>query len=112
MLVEENFKKIPKEEMLDRITNFVQHLQREDHFDDDAHQQSLDSLENEFHSNNVGPKRNAHLSVRPAEMYTACDAPCPWSKRGSAVGSTQSWDHVWKEAHNFQQIRSGCAIDF
>ena len=60
--------------MLKRITDFVQHLQREDHFNNDLHQTNLVDLEREFHANNEGPARNAFLSVRPRKFYERCSS--------------------------------------
>eukprot|EP00973_Karenia_brevis_P065626 9124000-Karenia_brevis.AAC.1 len=63
-LIEEDVKRISPEEMLQRITKFVEHLQREYYVNDEQHQQQLYPLEEEFHSNNSGPSRNIHLSPR------------------------------------------------
>ena len=49
----------------------MEHLHREDHFDDAEHQRNLDSLEEQFHRNNFGPRCNVHLSVRPATLECA-----------------------------------------
>ena len=46
-----NFKGIPNEEMLQRVTKYVEHLQREDHINDEEHQKNLDVLEQEFYDN-------------------------------------------------------------
>ena len=63
--LEEHIHKISPARMVDRITDFMEHLHREDHFSDDAHQNNIESLEEEFHANNFGPHKNIHLSVRP-----------------------------------------------
>ena len=39
----------------------------------------LTQLEQEFHSNNFGPARNAHLSVRPAGIHSACSGHGLWA---------------------------------
>ena len=68
-MLEHNVHNLPAEQMLQRITNFVEHLHREDHFDDDGHQRDLDKLEHEFHHNNTGPPRNTYLAVRPHFLF-------------------------------------------
>ena len=52
-------------EIVERVINFVEHLQREDHYKHDQHQEQLEQLEKEFHNNNSGPPVNTFLSVRP-----------------------------------------------
>lgn len=100
--------------MMDRITRSVEHLQREDHVQDDQHQYDLDNLEQEFHANNYGPSRNIHMSVHPAEMCSCCQAPYMWKQEHSTstardkqdARSTQSaagncrslWDKAWQDA--------------
>ena len=44
-IIEKNARNIKTEDMLQRVIHFVEHLQREDHIDDTAHQQSLPQLE-------------------------------------------------------------------
>ena len=68
-IIEENHRKVTPEKMLQRVLHFIEHMQREDHFDDDEHQNNLAALEKEFHANNAGRLRNAHLCVRPRELY-------------------------------------------
>ena len=53
--LERNIHGLSPADMLQRILGFVEHISREDHFDDDAHQNNLVSLEKEFHTNNFGP---------------------------------------------------------
>ena len=52
-------------EIVERVINFVEHLQREDHYKHDQHQDQMEQLEKEFHDNNAGPPVNIFLSVRP-----------------------------------------------
>ena len=68
-IIEANLRNISPEIMLKRVLAFIEHLQREDHFRDDLHQQNLANLEKEFHNNNEGPPRNHYLSVRPRGFY-------------------------------------------
>ena len=91
--------------MLQRVLHVIEHLQREDHFDDADHQKNLETLEREFHENNAGPQRNIHLSARPSEFYSCSKAPKMW------IGSQDSrlaqevplqWDRARKEAEDFQ----------
>ena len=78
-ILEKNATAIRGEDMLSRATQFVEHLQREDHVNDDQQQRNLAQLEQEFHANNAGPQRNVHLATRPAFMYSCADAPCAWN---------------------------------
>ena len=59
---------LTEQEVLARLTDFLEHLNREDHFDDNAHQQQLPELERQFHRNNEGPRENIFLAARPAGM--------------------------------------------
>ena len=43
---------------MERLTGFFEHLRREDHYDDEAHQASLPELEREFHENYSDYKTN------------------------------------------------------
>ena len=52
--------------MLQRLFRFCEHLQKEDHFYPQEHEENLESLEKQFHANNAGPPENIHLSVRPS----------------------------------------------
>ena len=69
----------PTKDMVRRITDFIEDLHREDHFDNEQHQNSLESLEKEFHNNNAGTDKNVHLSVRPSSLFEAQDASYLWS---------------------------------
>ena len=60
-MIEHNSQKIAPEVMLERITKFCEHLQREDHFDHDQHDANLEELEKQFHANNDGPQENIFL---------------------------------------------------
>ena len=111
-MIEHNRKGISPDEMLQRVTHFVEHLQREDHFDNDQHQKDLPHLEEQFHANNAGVRRNHHLSVRPECMYTCTKAPCMWSDKHPTRSAqdttpTQTWEEQWQtalaEAEEFRQ---------
>ena len=69
--LEDNIHKISPARMVERVTDFIEQLHREDHFSDDAHQHNIESLEEEFHCNNFGPPGNIHLSVRPEDISKA-----------------------------------------
>ena len=84
--------------MLDRLTHFVEHLQREDHFDDAQHQRDLPQLEEEFHANNAGPSRNLHLSTRPDFMYRASGSPYMWAHSLDTRTANGSHAHQVEEA--------------
>jgi hypothetical protein len=77
--LERNIHDLSPADMLQRILAFVEHLSREDHFDDDAHQTNLADLEDEFHANNFGPARNIHLSVKPKEVHRVAADNSLWS---------------------------------
>ena len=70
-LITSNIGQLSPARVVQRITSFIEHLHREDHFDDAEHQRNLDSLEEQFHRNNFGPQCNVHLSVRPATLEGA-----------------------------------------
>ena len=79
--LEGNVHGIPPAEMVKRITSFMTHLHREDHFDDLSHQQNLGTLEQLFHTNNFGPEhctQHSHLSARPARMHCADAGAGAW----------------------------------
>ena len=44
-MLEHNVHNFTPQHMQQRITDFVEHLHREDHFDDEGHQDALESLE-------------------------------------------------------------------
>ena len=78
-IIESNYNGITPEEMLNRVKSFVNHLQREDHMDNEQHQSNLDKFEADFQKNNAGPDENIHLSVRSASLYTCSSSPYAWS---------------------------------
>ena len=84
-LIEENLKGFTAEEMLKRVTTFLEHVQQEDHFDNELHQQNLDELERDFHNNNAGPLRNQYLSVRPKCFSETNDKPYLWHEKHGQV---------------------------
>jgi hypothetical protein len=94
-LLQQNVHGFKPEDMLNRIVAFQEHLQREDHFDNAAHQRNLNSLESEFHTNNMGPDRNYFLSVRPRFSYEALDKPYLWK-------NAEKLEEAEREATDFQ----------
>eukprot|EP00973_Karenia_brevis_P083859 11636492-Karenia_brevis.AAC.1 len=56
-------------DLLARITAFVEHTQREDHFDHEQHVATEGELETEWKQHNDGPQRNIYLSVRPKKLF-------------------------------------------
>ena len=68
-MIERNAQGIAPDVMLAQITRFCEHLQREDHFDQEQHDRNLENLEQQFHANNVGPPENIFLSVRSAPFF-------------------------------------------
>ena len=79
-LIKSNVHNLSPDDMIERIKAFKQHVEREDHFDNDGHQNNLSQLEKEFHANNSGPQRNIFLSVRPRFFYTAAGKPYLWKR--------------------------------
>ena len=76
-MIERNAEGISPEFMLERITRFCEHLQREDHFDQEEHDRNLEVLDKQFHANNDGPQEKVFLSVRSSSALTTT-APCLW----------------------------------
>ena len=56
---------LSESDIVHRVTAFVEHLHREEHFHHDDHQALLPELEKQFHGNNYGLAENIFLSVRP-----------------------------------------------
>ena len=111
-LIECNHQGMTAESVLERIVKFTEHLQREDHFNNEEHQSNLDSLERQFHDNNEGPARNHYLSLRSRPLYECAGKPYLWSTSSahSVTSSAHSEtcaalvDAVHKEAEEFQRI--------
>jgi len=55
-LIESRCQNLSEQDIVERITAFIEHISREDHFNDAKHQADLTKLEKEFHQNNDGPK--------------------------------------------------------
>ena len=98
-MIRTNIHDIPAEEMVKRVTDFIEHLHREDHFNDELHQNSLGSLEEQFHQNNFGPPGNAHLSVRPSPLHSLTELTSMWS----ASNANQSSSKVSEDAALFRE---------
>ena len=79
-LIEATFNDLTSEEVLSRLTSFMEHLERQDHIDDDQHQADLESLEKGFRQNNDGDPKNIFLSARPRSFYERPDIPSLWDK--------------------------------
>lgn len=79
-ILESNHHKFSTQDILTRITDFVEHIERQEHINPEEHKQALPILEQEFHHNNYGLVRNIHLSVRPRNMYVAESAPYLWNR--------------------------------
>ena len=77
-MIERNSEDIPPQTMLERITRFCEHMQREDHYDQEKHDLNLERLEKQFHSNNEGAPEQLYLSVRPPLEPAAAPAPSLW----------------------------------
>ena len=86
-IIASNVQGMTPEAALERVTSSVEHLQREDHFDNEKHQENLPALEKEFHENNFGPPRNLYLSVRPRYFYErSTDENYLWKKKTQVDG--------------------------
>ena len=77
-MIEHNSEGIPPQMMLERITRFCEHLQREDHYDQEKHDLNLEHLEKQFHANNEGAPEQIFLSVRPSLDSATAAAPSLW----------------------------------
>ena len=106
-IIEENHRGIEPEVMLDRIKNFVNQIQKEEHFDDDQHQRELEKLESQFQSNNAGPRANVHLSKRPTCMYTCSSSPYAWGNANPAcadvINDAADWQRKYEADVQFIQ---------
>ena len=111
-MIERNSKGMTPEDVLDRVKSCVNHVQREDHMDNEEHQRNLRKLEADFHTNNAGPDENVHLSVRPARFYSCSSSPCAWDPQNrtrSADGDEKDciwakfWEKVGEDAAEFQR---------
>ena len=65
-ILEKNAQGMSPDVMLRRLFRFREHLQKEDHFYPQEHEDNLESLEKQFHANNAGPPENIYISVRPS----------------------------------------------
>ena len=54
-ILEKNAQGMSPNIMLRRLIRFCEHLQKEEHFHPEEHEQNLESLEKQFHANNGGP---------------------------------------------------------
>ena len=104
-IIASNQQKMTPEVVLERVTCFVEHLQREDHFDNEKHQENLPALEKEFHENNFGPPRNLYLSVRPRYFYErGSDETYLWGKSaGRGLANEAVAEVVRREGEEFQK---------
>ena len=99
-MIERNAEGILPEFMLERITRFCEHLQREDHYDQEKHDADLEPLEKQFHANNAASTDQIHLSVRPSlESATAADTPSLWETGANTEGSLRD---IQDDASRFQ----------
>ena len=67
-LIESNVRNLSPTGVVNRITSFMEHMHREDHFNNAEHQENIGALEAQFHKNNFGGPGSVHLSVRPATL--------------------------------------------
>ena len=103
-LIESNFQNLTPEDIVKRITSFCEHVHREDHMDNEWHQQNLEMLEKEFHCNNDGPMRDAFLTARSRSFYDVSRAPSLWQKNHSSSPEVQELrEQVYKEAEEFRK---------
>ena len=109
-IIESNVKKVPAEEMQERLIQFIDHIQREDHIDDEAHQNSLHSLEKEFHNANEGPKQNKYLSVRPRTFYEYIGKPYLWGNVTDKIDTITS--DVLEKQNNFVPVSKQTSNSF
>lgn len=89
------------EDAVSRLTTFISHLSREDHVDNDKHQENLESLEEQFKRNNDGPKENIFLSCRPRSFYEKCNVPSVWDSNVAMDDSLMQ--RVHQDAFHFKQ---------
>ena len=101
-LIENNFNDLTPEEVLSRLTSFMEHLERQDHINDDQHQSSLEALEKGFKQNNDGDSKNIFLSARPRSFYDTPGVPSPWDQDKDAADQ-ELCDAVARDAAVFKE---------
>jgi hypothetical protein len=69
---------LSSEEAVQRISSFVEHLHREDHYDNDKHEAAEPELEKQFMTNCDGPRENVFLSARSRGFYEAPATATLW----------------------------------
>jgi len=79
-LIESSVSELQPAAVIASVTDFITQLSREGHFDHEKHEDSMDSLEAQFKSNNEGPKEHIFLSVRPKFFYEKRGLPSLWDK--------------------------------
>lgn len=89
------------EEVMNRLHSFFDHVSCEDHVDNEKHQASLDTLEEQFKRNNDGPKENIFLSVRPRTFYDRCKVPSLWDKNIKSPAHTL--EHAFQDAAEYKK---------
>ena len=99
-ILEKNAQGISPEAMLERLSRFCEHLQKEDHFHPQHHKDNLDNLEEQFHANNAGPPENIYLSVRPSFLIDKAEVPSLWQSQGTTPRFLRA---VEKEAAEFKE---------
>ena len=69
---------LSSEEAVQRITSFIEHLHREDYYDNEKHEAAEPELEKQFNNNNDGPKENIFLSARSQGFYESPSTTGLW----------------------------------
>lgn len=90
------------EAALRRITDFNEHLQREDHFNQELHEAEEPELEKQFHENNDGPAKNIFLSARTRGFYEMPSGMTLWDAQ-DADASKALLGTVQAEAEAFKK---------
>ena len=84
-----------------KTPGFMEHLEGQDHIDNDSHQSNLDSLEAQFRCNNAGPRQNIFLSCRNPWFSTPPGGASLWD-RNKASELTYLYESVQQEAALFK----------
>ena len=71
---------------LDDIVAFVDRFAKEDHYDNDAHQNNLDELEKDFVANHTSPT-NVFMMAKPECLYQSDPTISLWSDGKSEAAS-------------------------
>ena len=101
-LIENNVTGLSTQDVIDRITAFVEHMERCDHLNHQQHEADLPQLEEDFKRNNDRPGTNIFLSARARSFYEAPSGPSLWDD-SSVADNTHVEEDVRLDAQRFKK---------